>query len=94
MHEPGSEYWLQLFFFPGDVTITELDTTKDIAYTVVKLKYTVHEKINRQQYPCDPEATMLSFTKCAFKELEEFGKPNNLSSTEIFYTEVLICTSF
>ena len=50
MHEEGSEYWLQFFAFPSDVTITEFDTVGKIAYTIVKLKYLVDEKINRKQY--------------------------------------------
>ena len=46
LHEEGSEYWLQFFLFPSDVTITEIDTVGKIAYTIVKLKYVVDEKIN------------------------------------------------
>ena len=74
LHEEGSEYWLQFFLFPSDVTITEIDTVGKIAYTIAKLKYLVDEKINRKQYRCDPTATMKSFTKCAFQELGNNGK--------------------
>ena len=74
LHEEGSEYWLQFFLFPRDVTITEIDAVGKIGYTVVKLKYLIDEKINRKQYRCDPTTTMKSFTKCAFQELSNNGK--------------------
>ena len=74
MHEEGSEYWLQFFLFPSKVTINEIDTVGKIAYTIVKLKYLVDEKINRKQYRWDPTAAMKSFTKCAFEELGNNGK--------------------
>ena len=74
LHEEGSEYWLQFFLFPSDVTITEIDAVGKIGYTKANLKYLVDEKINRKQYRCDPTATMKSFTKCAFQELGTNGK--------------------
>ena len=74
LHEEGSEYWIQFFLFPSDVTITEIDAVGKIAYTVVKLKYLVDEKINRKQYRCDPTTTMKSFTKCAFQDLGNNGE--------------------
>ena len=53
-------------------TIFNLDTnTGDGIYrTDITMKYMVKQSINRKKFNCNPNATMMSFTDCAFKNLD------------------------
>ena len=62
---------LQKFKFPGKVQVIDFDTNEPdsmtmMVYALGSLKYTVNHKINRDTHKCDPNASLESFTKCAF----------------------------
>ena len=44
-----------------------------MVYALGSLKYTVHHKINHDTCMCDPNASMESFTKCAFSRFNHTG---------------------
>ena len=36
-----------------------------------KLNYVVYEKVNREQYQCEENTSLMDFTNCTFNELKE-----------------------
>ena len=75
IHEPGTEYWIQKFRFPGKVQIIDFDTDEPdsmsmMVYAVGSLKYIVDQKLNRENHKCNSSATMESFTKCVFSRFK------------------------
>ena len=52
-------------------TVFNLDTSSnnDIYRIDVSMKYMSRQSINRKIFNCDPKATIMSFTDCAFKNL-------------------------
>ena len=40
-------------------------------YAVGSLKYTVNQKLNRENYKCNSSATMESFTSCVFSKFKQ-----------------------
>ena len=76
IHEPSAEYWIQKFRFPGKVQIIDFDTDEPdsmsmMVYAVGSLKYTVDQKLNRENYKCNSSATMESFTSCVFSKFKQ-----------------------
>ena len=76
--EPGVEYWIQKFKYPGKVQVIDFDTNEPdgmtmMVYAIGSLKYTVNKKINCDKYKCDSNATMESFTNCVFSRFNQTG---------------------
>ena len=93
MHESGSEYWLQYGFNPSKKTVVYIDTKTDKGIYGMDgtLKYVVDNKISRKDYKCDPEATMESFTKCAFNEIDESECSSAINGIGKYLNETSIC---
>ena len=36
-----------------------------------KLNYVVYERVNREQYQCEEDTSLMDFTNCTFNELKE-----------------------
>ena len=69
---------MQKFKFPGDVQVIDFDTNESdsmsmMVYAIGSLKYSVHQKINRDEHKCDSNATMESFTSCVFSKFNDSG---------------------
>ena len=95
LHEEGVEYWIQLFLFPGSSpSFTEIDTRKGISYQIGILKYKIHQNVNSKQYQCDPNASMESFTKCAFSPFKNLGCTPIFTKLGMNFNESNICTNY
>ena len=55
------------------------------------LKYKVEESVPRKNYVCDPNATMKSFTQCAFDEFDVNGCTKSINKIGGFFNETNIC---
>ena len=55
-------------------TVFDLETNSNngIYRIDVTMKYMVKQNINRKKFNCNPKTTMISFTDCAFKNLNHF----------------------
>ena len=93
MHESGNEYWLQYGFNPSKKTVVYIDTktSKGIYGMDGTLKYVVDDKVPRKNYKCDPDATMESFTKCAFNEIDESECSSAINGIGKYLNETSIC---
>ena len=96
MHESGSEYWLQYGFSPSKKTVVyiDTDTNKGIYGMDGTLKYVVDDKLPRKDYKCDPDATMESFTRCAFNEIDLSECSSAINKIGNYFNETSICKSF
>ena len=93
MHEAGNEYWLQYDLSPSKSSVVYIDTsTNDGTYVIDgTLKYSTEEKIPRKDFTCDPNATIESFTQCAFKELPDFECSSAIVRIGKHFNETNIC---
>ena len=93
MHESGDEYWLQYGFNPSKKSVVYIDTkaSKGIYGRDGTLNYVVDEKVPRKNYKCDPDATMESFTKCAFNEIDESECSSAINGIGKYLNETSIC---
>ena len=93
MHEAGNEYWLQYSLSPSKTKVVYIDTdTNDGTYGIEgNLKYTTKEKVSRTNSQCDTNATIESFTHCAFKELEDFECSSGVDRIGKYFNETNIC---
>ena len=57
----------------------------------VTMKYRVKENINRQKFNCNPNATSMSFTKCAFNNLKDYGCSVTIDRIENLFNETKFC---
>ena len=93
MHEAGNEYWLQYDLSPSKSSVVYIDTsTHDGTYIIDgTLKYRTEEKIPRKDFTCDPNATIDSFTQCAFNELQDFECSSAIDRIGKYFNETNIC---
>ena len=93
MHESGSQYWLQYGINPAKKSVVYIDTnTNDGIYGIDgSLKYVVDEKVPRKNYSCDTNATMESFTKCAFNKIDELECSAAINRIGRHFNETSIC---
>ena len=93
MHESGSQYWLQYGINPSKKSVVYIDTnTNDGIYGIDgTLKYVVDEKVPRENYRCDTNATMESFTKCAFNEIDESECSSAINRIGKYFNQTSIC---
>ena len=93
MHEAGNEYWLQYDLSPSKSSVVYIDTsTNDGTYVIDgTLKYSTEEKIPRKDFTCDPNATIESFTQCAFNELQDFECSSAIVRIGKYFNETNIC---
>jgi hypothetical protein len=93
LHESGDEYWLQYGFNPSKKSVVYIDTknNKGMYGMDGELKYVIHGKIPRKNYKCDPDATMESFTKCAFNEIDESECASAINRIGKYLNETSIC---
>ena len=84
VHEPGSELWLQASLKPTKIMSVNVDGSgmveNDLAQILVTLAKNEVTNVNREDYRCDPDRTLKSFTKCAFDYLRYKLKSNNCTS--------------
>ena len=73
IHEKGGEYWLQTPLSPSKINMAYLKTNIENGNMIVKAKlnYVVYERVNREQYQCEENTSLMDFTNCAFNELKE-----------------------
>ena len=66
------EYWIQTMFTPSKFERFNLDTEIDDGQMFMKVKmgYINFERVNRDQYQCDENISMMDFTNCTFNELK------------------------
>jgi hypothetical protein len=93
LHESGSEYWLQYGFNLSKKSVVYIDTKRDkgIYGRDGTLKYVLDDKEPRKNYKCDPDATMESFTRCAFNEIEKYECSSAIISIGNNFNETSIC---
>ena len=93
MHEPGDEYWLQYGFNPSKKIVVYIDTKSNNGMYGMdgELKYVIHGKVPRKNYKCDAVATMESFTKCAFNEIDEYECSSAINRIGKYLNETSIC---
>ena len=93
MHESGSEYWLQYGLFPSKKSVVYIDTnTNDGTYAIEgTLKYITEEKVPRKNFKCDPDATIESYTQCAFNELQDYECSSAINKIGKYFNETNIC---
>ena len=95
MHEAGVEYWLQYGISPSKKSVVYIDTmtNKGIYGMDGTLKYVIDDKVSRKNYKCDQDATMESFTKCAFNEIDESQCSSAINRIGNYFNETSICKS-
>ena len=93
LHEYGSEYWFQHNLKPSKRNTLYIDTdTNDGIYGMKgTLKFKVEESLPRKNYLCNPNATMGSFTQCAFDELKVNGCTKSINNIGGLFNETNIC---
>ena len=57
------------------------------------MKYKVEDSLTRKNYVCDPNATIESFTQCAFDELDVNGCTRSINKIGGLFNETNICRS-
>ena len=93
MHEAGNEYWLQYGLSPSKSSIVYINTdSNDGTYGIEgNLKHSTEEKVSRKNSECDPNATIESFTQCAFNELEDYECSAAIDRIGKYFNETNIC---
>ena len=93
MHESGNEYWLQHNVHPSKPSVFDIDTNMNEGIYVidVTMKYRVKENINRQKFNCNPNATSMSFTECAFNNLRNYGCSVTIDRIGNLFNETKFC---
>ena len=93
MHEAGVEYWLQYGLSPSKKSVVYIDTNADDGTYAIDgtLKYVMEDKVLRKNYKCDPNATMESYTRCAFNEIEEYECTPAINKIGCYFNETNIC---
>ena len=96
MHVSGDEYWLQYGFNPSKKSVVYIDTKSNNGMYGMEgeLKYVIHGKVPRKNYKCDAVATMESFTKCAFNEIDEYECSSAINRIGKYLNETSICKNF
>ena len=66
------EYWIQTYITPSKFETVYLDTeiNESEMFMKVKLSYMNFERVNRDQYQCDENISLMDFTNCTFNELK------------------------
>ena len=93
LHEAGSEYWFQYELNPSKKSVVNIDTsTNDGTYGIEGiLKYSVKQEVPRKAVKCDPNATMESYTNCAFDELMDYGCSPAINRIDAYFNDTSIC---
>jgi hypothetical protein len=93
LNEAGNEYWLQYDLSPSKSSVVYIDTSTDDGTYIIDgtLKYSTEEKIPRKDFRCDPNATIDSFTQCAFNELQDFECSSAIVRIGKYFNETNIC---
>ena len=93
MHEAGVEYWLQYGLSPSKKSVVYVDTnTDDGTYAIYgTLKYVMEDKVLRKNYKCEPNATMESYTRCTFNEIEYHKCSPAINRVGYSFNETNIC---
>ena len=93
MHEAGDEYWLQYDLNPSKTSAIYVDTSPNDGTTAMegKLRKHVEDKTPRKNFKCDPNATMESFTRCAFNEIEDYECTPAINKIGGYFNETNIC---
>ena len=93
LHEYDSEYWFQHNLNPSKRNALYIDTTTNggIYGSKIVLKYKVEESVARKNYICNPNATMKSYTQCAFDELAVNGCTKSINKIGGSLNETNIC---
>ena len=93
LHESGAEYWFQHNLKPSKRNVLYIDTNtnKGIYGIQGTLKYKVEDSLTRKNYVCDPNATIESFTQCAFDELDVNGCTRSINKIGGLFNETNIC---
>ena len=93
MHEAGDEYWLQYDLNPSKTSAVYVDTSPNDGTTAMegKLRKHVEDKTPRKNFKCDPNATMESFTRCAFNEIEDYECTPAINKIGSYFNETNIC---
>ena len=93
LHEAGNEYWIQYGLSPSKTKVVYIDTdTNDGTYGIEgNLKYSTKEKVSRNNSQCDTNATIESFTQCAFNELEDYECSSAIDRIGKYFNETNIC---
>ena len=95
LHEAGNEYWLQYGLSPSKTNVVYIDTdTNDGTYGIEgNLKYSTKEEVSRKNSQCDTNATIESFTQCAFNELEDYECSSAIDRIGKYFNETNICNN-
>ena len=93
LHEAGSEYWFQYGLTPAKKSVVYIDTnTDDGTYGIEGiLKKSIKQEVSRKAVKCDLNATMESYTNCAFNELKEYGCSPAINKIGVYFNETSIC---
>ena len=93
MHEAGNEYWIQYGLSPSKTNVVYIDTdTNDGTYGIDgNLKYSTKEEVSRKNSQCDTNATIESFTQCAFNELEDYECSSAIDRIGKYFNDTNIC---
>ena len=93
LHEPGSEYWFQHNLKPSKRNVLYIDTNTNNGIYGIQgtLKYKVEDSLTRKNYVCNPNATIESFTQCAFDELIVSGCASSINKIGGLFNETNFC---
>ena len=93
MHEAGDEYWLQYGLNPSKTRAIYVDTSTNDGTSAMEgiLRKHVEEKTPRKNFKCDPNATIESFTHCAFNEIEDYECTSAINKIGHYFKETNIC---
>ena len=93
MHEAGDEYWLQYGLNPSQIRTIYIDTSTNDGTSAMEgiLQKHVEDKTPRKNFKCDPNATIESFTHCAFNEIEDYECTPAINKIGSYFNETNIC---
>ena len=93
MHEAGDEYWLQYGLNPSKIRTIYIDTSTNDGTSAMEgiLRKHVEDKTPRKNFKCDPNATIESFTRCAFNEIEDYECAPAINKIGCYFNKTNIC---